>query len=169
VSDTAVSITAIVVSGVVGPSFSAFRTRRGQRNEHERELIAELRSVLDQAADVVGIAKRCFERVYNLNRDGAGPSSPDASEAAARWRIAMQEVRYAEARLAIRLGEDHEVHIAFVNWIDTLTAQGLFARSYERGQLSRRVAEKQRESHVAFNGARRAYIDAARRVIGPRL
>jgi hypothetical protein len=60
-ADTAVAITAIIVSGVVGPGLSAWWTRRRQRDDHEREARAELRAVLDEGANVMGNAKRCFE------------------------------------------------------------------------------------------------------------
>lgn len=168
-ADTAVSITAIVVSGLVGPSLGAWWTRRRQRDDHQRAMQAELRTVLDEGANAAGNAKRCFERVYNLHREGGDRQSAEAKEAAAGWRAAMQEVHYLDDRIAIRVGDEHSVHKAFVDWIDTLDLQRRFARGYERGELSPRLIQRQREGHEAFDGARRRYIAAAREIVGPRV
>lgn len=92
-----------------------------------------------------------------------------SNEAATRWRAAMQEVNYLEDRVAIRLGDDHPAHRALVVWIGTLEPQRLFALGYERGQLTQGLIAKQREGHAAFDPARRSYVDAARRLVGPRL
>jgi hypothetical protein len=168
-ADTAVSITAIVVSGIVGPGLSAWWTWRRQRDDHERTMQVELRTVLDEGANAVGNAKRCFERVYNLCREDVDRQSVEMNEAAQRWRAAMRDVHYLEDRMAIRLGEDHPVHDAFVTWIETLDLQRRFARGFERGELSPRLIERQREGHEAFEPARRRYVDEARRLVGPRL
>lgn len=168
-ADTAVSITAIVVSGVVGPGLGAWWTRARQRADHELASRAELRTVLDDGANAAGNAKRCFERVYNLHREGVDRQSAEAEEAAARWRAAMQDVHYLDDRIALRVGDSHLVHEAFVTWIEVLDLQRRFARGYERGELSPKLIERQREGHEAFDGARRHYVDAARRLVGPTL
>jgi hypothetical protein len=164
--NTAISITAIVVSGVVGPAVSAWWIRRTREDEHQRELRAELRVVLDEAANALGLAKRCYERIYVLHRDGVDRESQEAREAFAGRRKAMQEVRYADDRIAIRLGTDHVVHRCFSACMKTLDEQREFARAYEKGSAIERPLAKQRRAHEAFRPARRAFVDAAREVIG---
>jgi hypothetical protein len=168
-TDVAVPIAAIVVSGVVGPSLGAWWTRSRQHDDHQRDLLFELRAVLDEGAGAVSAAKRRFERIYNLCREEIPREAAEVAVEYAAWREAMRLVDLVEARIAIRLGEDHPVHVAFVAWVATLSAQRQFARAYERGELSERIKENQRTAHAAFEPARRQYIEGARDLVGPRL
>jgi hypothetical protein len=166
---TAISITAIVVSGAVGPSLTARWTRNRQRADHENELRAELRAVLDEGANAVSVAKRCFERVYNLQREEVKPDTAEANEASKAWREAMQTAGFLEARIAIRLGDGHPAHSAYVTWIETLQPLRAYARGYERGELSQTLVERQREGHARFGPARARFIESARELVGPSL
>jgi len=163
---TAISITAIVVSGVAGPALTAWWTRNRQRRDHESEFRAELRAVLDEGANAVGAAKRCFERIYNLRREHVEPDSSEAETASVKWREAMQDVQFLEARIAIRVGDGHPVHSAYVVWLDTLKPLRVYARAYERGELSPALIERQRQGHTAFEPARALFIEAARKLLG---
>ena len=51
----------------------------------------------------------------------------------------------------------------------TLDQQRDLARAYEFGRPTERPLKKQREGHDAFDETRQAYVEEARRVVGPRL
>jgi hypothetical protein len=51
----------------------------------------------------------------------------------------------------------------------TLDRQRDFARAYELGQPTERALKRQREGHDAFDATRQAYIEQARKIVGPRL
>lgn len=168
--DTAISLTAIVVSGVVGPSLSAWWTHRRQREDHERDLRAELAGVLDEGASALGRAKRSFERTYAMHSEGLDPALAEVREVFDLRRRAMQDVRYADDRIAIRLGGDHPVRRAFAACAQTLDRQRDFARAFERGSpIDPAVLEQQQRAHDEFDPTREAFVDAARQLVGPRL
>jgi hypothetical protein len=168
-ADTAVSLTAIIVSGVVGPSLSAWWTRRRQRDDHERELRAELAAVLDEGANALGQASRCYGRIHLLYRTGVDCYSTEAREAFADRRRTMQDVRYVGDRIAIRLGVDHPVHRAFAQCVETLDQRRDFARAYERGSVSDATYEEQRRARDQYDPTRQTFVEAARQLVGPRL
>lgn len=168
-ADTAISLTAIVVSGVVGPSLAAWWTSRRQRDDHQRELRVELAAVLDEGVHAVGRANRCYMRIYRLYVDGVDREAAEAREAFRERPHLMQEVRYAGDRIAIRLGVDHAVHRAYAECTDTLDERYPFAHAYERGPVIEEDVERQRRAHDRFNPTRATFVDAARRLVGPRL
>jgi hypothetical protein len=168
-SETAVSITAIGVSGVVGPALGALWTRSRQRDDHERDLRAELRGVLDEGAHAVGLAKRRFDDVYNLHRDGIDRDSEDARRARDRWREAMEEVRSLDGRIVIRLGDKHPIFLAYKEWLDTLTPMRNFARAYEKDTVSTDISKQQENAKEAFDPARERFVEAAKQLVGPTL
>jgi hypothetical protein len=51
----------------------------------------------------------------------------------------------------------------------TLDRQRDFARAYELGHPIEGPMKKQRQGHDAFDETRQAYVEEARRVVGPRL
>lgn len=168
-ADTAISLTAIVVSGVVGPSLSAWWMRRRQRDDHERELRRELARVLDEAVHALGRANRCHVRIYRLYVDGVDRESAEAHEVLADRPRLVQEVRYMGDRIAIRLGADHPVHRAYIECFEAIDGQYRSARAYERGSAIEEEFERQRRAHEQFDPTRAAFVDAARQLVGPRL
>lgn len=167
-ADTAVALTAIVVSGVVGPGLAAWWTRERQKADFDQELRRELREVLDEAAHSLGSAKRAFERVWVLYNEHIPRQDDTAKQAFLDWRRELGGVRYCEDRIAIRLGEGHPVHEAYCACLKTLEDQRPLAWAYERespGIL--RAAARQEEAHRAYKEARRAYVNAAVRLVGP--
>lgn len=167
-ADTAVSITAIVVSGVVGPALAAWWTRDRQRADHRQELMRELRGVLDDAASALGRAKRAFEWLWVLHREGTPREDESARDGFVRWRRELADVRLCEDRLAIRLGKDHPIHLAYCVCMATLDAQRPFAWAYEKGSKGiDRTLLKQEQAHRSYNEARAAYVAAAKELVGP--
>src|SRR5215210_6152315 len=104
-ADTATALTAIVVSGVIGPGLGAWWMRERQRADHRHEARQELREVLDEGAHALGRAKRSFERVHLLIVEEAPCDSPEAGAAFVEWRGTMADVRYrtTESRSASAL------------------------------------------------------------------
>ena len=170
-ADESVAITAIVVSGVVGPtitaSLTAWWTNRRQREDHEQELKSELRTVLDEGAHAAGRCKRAFERIYVQHRDGVPRDSPDARDAFRGRRQEMQEVLYCEDRIALRLGTESSVHQAYLEVVRVLKDLGDFSRAYEAGHPIEEAMKKQRQAHEEFDVRRRAYVAVAKELIGP--
>jgi hypothetical protein len=168
-ADTAISLTAIVVSGVVGPSLSAWWSRRRQRDDHQRELRVELVAVLDEGVHALGQANRCYMRIYRLHANGVDRESAQVrAEFVDRSRL-MQNVRYGADRIAMRLGVDHAVHRAYIGCVSTLDGQYGFADAYREGSVTEQEAERGRRAHERFDPARAAFVDAARQLVGPRL
>lgn len=167
-ADAAISITAIVVSGVVGPSLSAWWSRRRQRDDHQRELRVELAAVLDEAVHALGRASRCYSCIRGLYVRGVDHESAEARAAFADRRDLMHNVRYGGDRIAMRLGGDHAVHRAYLECTYTLDAQYHFAVAYQRGSVTEHELEQQRHGHVRFDPTRAAFVDAARQLVGPK-
>src|SRR4051812_11041115 len=110
-TNAAVAIVAIIVSGVVGPGLAALWTRQRQRDDHRQRLREGIEAILDEGAYALGRAKRAYERIYAAERDGLSPD--DCRDAFEERRAAMLAVRYSEDRLAIRLGTDSRVYLAY--------------------------------------------------------
>jgi hypothetical protein len=168
-ANTAVALTAIVVSGVVGPCLSAWWSRRRQRDDHQRELRLELAVVLDEGVHALGRAHRCYWRIYDLYLDGVDREAAEAREAFAERPVLMQDVRYGGDRIAIRLGVDHAVHRAYVQCVRALDTRFRFAHAYERGSAIEHELERQPGAQLQFDSTRAAFVGAARRLVGPRL
>jgi hypothetical protein len=166
-ADTALAVTAVVVSGVVGPGLGAWWSRSRQRADHREELTCELRVVLDEAAQALGQTKRAFERVYVLYNQGCARAEPTAEEAFIAWRRTLADALYAEDRIAIRVGVDSEIHKAFVDCIQGLKARRAFAWAYERGEPMDEAMAEERLAHAAYPGLRKRYIEACRTLVGP--
>lgn len=165
--DAAVSITAILVSGVVGPGLAAWWTRDRQRADHRQELRRELREVLDAGASALGTSKRAFEWLWVMYRDGVPREDELAREAFQRWRRDLAMVRHCDDRLAIRLGKDHPVHRAYCQCMETLDAQRPFAWAYEQGSSRiERMLSRQEEAHRRYRESREAYVAAAKELVG---
>jgi hypothetical protein len=166
-ASSVIATAAIVVSGFAAV-LAAWAARRRQLDDHGRELLAELRKVLDEGAVAMGAAKRNFDRVYYLQRDEVQPKSPEAQAVSVDWRATMQEARVMDDRIAIRLGKSHEVYVAYVAWLATLRPLRRAARAYGDGTaLSERLQEEQGEAHEAFEPARAVFIEAAQRRVDP--
>jgi hypothetical protein len=159
---TAIALSGIAVSGVVGPSLSAAWSRVHQRAEQRREFGHEVRDVLDEAAHALGQTKRAFERVYVLHRRGCPREHTDVSTAFEEWRKALLSVRYCEDRMAIRLGADHEVHLRFVACMRCLEERRPFAWAYERGEPIAEPLEQEERAHAAYGALRTTFVDACR-------
>ena len=165
-ADTAIALTAIVVSGVVGPGLAAWWSRERQKSDHEQALRNELREVLDEGAHALGQTKRAFDRVLILYRQGVAAESAEAKEAFLGWRGALADVRYADDRIAIRLGVDHPAHVAFDDCMKTLEAMRTLAWGYEQNKVTDGMTTRTDKANQAYVGTRRGYINAAKGLVG---
>jgi hypothetical protein len=163
-ADTAVAITGIVVSGVVGPALGAWWSRSRQQADHAVELDREIRRVLDEGAAAVGATKRAFESLWALQRNGVSPDAEPARNCVFEWRQELAAARTAGDRIAIRLGEEHEVSRAYSACIAALDEQREVAWAFEQHQKPRQATYDR--TNRSFREARQAYIAASRRWVG---
>jgi hypothetical protein len=115
-----VSITGIAVSGVVGPSTTAWAARRAARSQFLRDRAAnrrdELRSLLDQAASVLGLGATRLRQAWEEDRAG-GSGTTDLQP----W---SEEVFTTGQRLRLRLREDDPIVVAYDSVLQKLVAAG---------------------------------------------
>jgi hypothetical protein len=109
-----VSVVGIATSGVVGPQFTAWATRRANRLQFDRQRVAErlddLRNLVDEAAVLLATG------ATNLRLLAQGASTHPAD-----W---IQQVFPLGQRLRLRLPEDHAVVKAYDAVREALTATG---------------------------------------------
>ncbi len=98
------SVTGIVVSGVVGPTATAWAARRAARKQFIRDQAAkrreDLRTLLDEAASLLGVA------VIRLRELGEAGGSGATTEAQRAW---ADQVYTIGQRLQLRLGSSDAV------------------------------------------------------------
>jgi hypothetical protein len=117
------AITGIVVAGVVGPAVGALweRSRQGRQFHHEVTMrdVAELRSLLDDAAQSLERVDHARGAAYGrILQEGRYPTEA-GGEATNRFRTKVAALSVLKARLSIRLGETDSLHQLFS---DALTA-----------------------------------------------
>jgi hypothetical protein len=144
------SVTGIVVSGVVGPSATAFASRRAARKQFNRDEAArrrdELRSVLDEAAALLGLGPTRLRQTREAERAHA----PLLEE----LRLWPEQVYVIGQRLRLRLGADDAIVIAFEAVREALV---------ETAELTGDPDEARYEKAVAhFEAAREQLLEAAR-------
>lgn len=164
-STTAIAITGIIVSGVVGPGFAAWWARQRQRRDLIQQRQAMLSEVLDESARVLGVARQAFERVHVLETSGVPPASEESKQAGQSWRASLTEVRYCQDRLAIRVGEGHPVHVAFGECVGNLERRRALAWSYEQGIDTTKARLVEEEAHRSFNNLRSTYLAACKALL----
>jgi hypothetical protein len=102
------SITGIAVSGVVGPSTTAWATRRANRSQFVRDREAakrdDLRDLFDEAAKVLGVGPIRLREIWEQDAD------EDVVKRARAW---PDEVFVVGQRLQLRLGAGSPVANAY--------------------------------------------------------
>lgn len=126
-----ISITGIAVSGVVGPSTTAWAARRAARSQFLRDRAAdrrdELRDLLDEAAGVLGLGATRLRQSWESDR--AGREAPDLQP----W---SEQVFTIGQRLRLRLPANDPIVAAYNSVRQKLVAAGalvseLNAETYE--------------------------------------
>jgi hypothetical protein len=151
---------AIGLAGVLSPF--ALRRREEAREEARRrdQRFDELRAVIDEA---------CMALVYASERaPNAGEivRQEDARRQAHRLEEAAHELYAAGARMAARLGAEHEIVKRYDDiWRSTQEMIAALRRGARNGSLD---ADEVRELKDAFESAQRTFFDASARRIGPR-
>lgn len=145
-----VSVTGIVVSGVVGPTATAWAARRAARKQFVRDRAAsrrdELHGVLDEAASVLGLGPTRLRQT----REAEQARLPLPEE----LRLWPEQVYTIGQRLRLRLGAADPVVAAY----DIVRE-----RLVDTDRLARDGDEKQHEDAVlAFEAAREQFLEAAR-------
>jgi hypothetical protein len=143
-----VSGVGIVVSGVLGPSMTAWATRRANRQQFERERARgrrdDLRDLTDDAAKLLSVGATNLRRSWEAEREhGAPPVGVD------EW---SEQVFALEQRLRLRLPADHPVvtlyaavRVELIRFSETLAADAPDEHGIRR-----------------FEETRNAFLDAAR-------
>jgi hypothetical protein len=143
------AVTGIVVSGVAGPAFAAWASRRGSRQQFDRQVTLgrrdDLRSVLDQAAELLSTGATNIRIATDAARaSGAEP------EVVREW---ASQVHLLQQRLRLRLPATHGVVRAYDEVRNALIHLG--AEGDADG------ADPVRE----FEAARSRFLDEARRAL----
>lgn len=144
-----VAIVGIVVSGVVGPSATAWAVRRAARKQFVRDQAGkrreELGVLLDHAASVLGLGPT---RLRQMRDSGQSPDSLSDEQRA--W---PEQVYTLGQRLRLRLGGQHPV----VEKYETVRLRLLDAAAVP--------AEAEQQTHenavLRFEQARDAFLDEA--------
>jgi hypothetical protein len=146
------SITGIVVSGVVGPSTTAWASRRTARSQFVRDRAAErrdeLRKLLDEAASVLGLAGSRLRQAWEA--DQAGRTDPELQP----W---SEQVFTIGQRLRLRLAADDPIVRAY----DAVREQLVGASKL----LSQHESEKYEDAIQAFEAAREHFLAASQKTL----
>ncbi len=145
-----VSVTGIVVSGVVGPTVTSWGARRAARKQFVRDQAAkrreELHALLDEAASVLGLGPTRLRQTRELQRASA--------ELPEELRLWPEQVYVIGQRLRLRLGGADPVVQAY----DTVRE-----RLIEAAQLAMQDDAQQHENAVLrFEAGREAFLATAR-------
>ena len=144
------SVTGIAVSGVVGPTLTAWAARRSNRQQFERDQAArrraDLRDLIDEAAVLLGAGGsnlRIAREAAQAGRDHPGDV-----------RSWARDVHLLKQRLLLRLPSDHKV-----------------LRQYEEvvAALEAIDGTEAHDLHVAlrnFEDARERFLDLSRAALG---
>jgi hypothetical protein len=144
-----VSIVGIAVSGVVGPSATAWATRVAQRRQFIRDREAmrrdELLQLLDEAASLLGLGAIRIRQAVEMEIDDTSRAWPEAV-------FAMGQ------RLRLRLGPAHEIVTTYEEVRTTLVSAG-------EAQAAQRDQPDSEQGVQRFESARSAFLDAAQRAL----
>jgi hypothetical protein len=144
------AVTGIVVSGIVGPSATAWASRRAARKQFVRDRAAarrdELRSLLDEAAVTLGLGGPRLRQVRHSGEPGSRLTEPQPS-----W---AEQVFTVGQRLRLRLPADDPIILAYDRARRQLVALA---------ELSSQAADEASHEQVttAFETARDAFLAAS--------
>jgi hypothetical protein len=164
---------ATVVAATVTPTVVAGYALYQQRQEHEHEKEAELRVVLDAAAEKANRARRAMENFATRYAEQSAKEAEEIYDEAMRntheqARATVEATRLARDQLAIRLGGRSPVLSAYTEFLRSITALQTFLR---QGTRSGRQYDLDafEELHNDVKERQRGYIEAAHRRVGIRL
>jgi hypothetical protein len=139
------SITGIAVSGVVGPSTTAWATRRTARAQFLRDRAAarrdELRGLLDEAATVLGLGGTRLRQAWEAEKAG---------QALDQFRPWSEQVFTLRQRLRLRLVADDPIVVAYDVVRDRLIMAGELVSQPEQARYDTALDE--------FEAARDAFL-----------
>jgi hypothetical protein len=158
-----VALASVIVAGVVGvvsPAFAAYG--QGRQRRHGRELVdlQELRAVLDDA-----LAAAREARAVLLAQSGGELDTPKLRETSSGLGL-------MSSRLAIRLGEAHDVAItyqtlmdAFYTWVEIFENLEELLDKTDDDEINAALVEADNQ----FMEAQGRYTESARRLVGSRV
>lgn len=144
-----VSVTGIVVSGVVGPTATSWAARRAARKQFVRDQAAkrreDLHALLDEAASVLGLGPTRLRQTRELER--AGAELPEG------LRLWPEQVYAIGQRLRLRLGGSDPVLQAY----DVVRE-----RLIEAAQLAAQDDAQHENAVLRFEASREEFLARAR-------
>lgn len=148
-----VSVTGIAVSGVVGPTMTAWAARRAQRHQFVRDREAkrrdELLGLLDEAAATIGSGATRMRQLAEAAAAGADPP-PDLPA----W---SEKVFAIGQRLQLRLGGGHDIVKSYERARALLTELG---RAGADGATDDPAVERFEQARGEFLGAAQKALEA---------
>jgi hypothetical protein len=143
------SVTGIGVSGIVGPSATAWASRRAARKQFVRDRAAtrrdELRSLLDEAAVTLGLAGPRLRQAHH-----PGPAESHQNGLQPSW---SEQVFTLGQRLRLRLTPSDAIVVAY---------EQVRRRLLDLAEVSAQADEATREAaFTAFEAARDAFLAAS--------
>lgn len=148
-----VSVTGIVMSGVVGPAATAWATRRAQRQQFVRDREArrrdELLGLLDEAAATIGSGATRMRELAEAADAGTDPP--------AELRAWSETVFSTGQRLRLRLGADHDIVTSYERARALLVEVG---QAGAAGTGQDRQVEAFEVARAEFLGASKKALDA---------
>lgn len=149
-----VSITGIAVSGVVGPSTTAWASRRAARAQFLRDRAAfrrdELRGLLDEAAIVLGLGGTRLRQAWEAEQAG---------QALDQFRPWSEQVFTLSRRLRLRLAADDPIVVAYDVVRDRLVTAGELVSQPEQARYETALCEFE-TARDAFLATCQAVLDA---------
>lgn len=108
-STAIVAVVSVLVSGVLAPLLAARVAAGGETRQRTRRRFDELQALVDTASEQMIRGWWGYSNVEFAWRRRMRPDDAKAREAVARFEREWEETRVVSARLAIRLGREHQV------------------------------------------------------------
>lgn len=164
VSDAVVlGLAGIAVSGVLGPGVAAWWTHRRQVADHRHANRQEARDVMDDAARKLARAVRLNELMFQAWGDGHFAGSGKGEQALQAVMETVEEVRYTETRLTLRLGRGHPVESAYITTTLVLTDQfNPLLEAYFSGQAYSAWEDRAHKAVDDFGAETQRFLAAAK-------
>jgi len=146
-----ISLTSVVVSGLLGPTVIALWTAKRERDRDARDAVVsrrdDLRELLDETARTLAVAATHLRRVVAAQQDGAPPPDDQVEF--------LSKLAPFRLRLQLRLPDDHPILTAYEAVVTALT-------ELENSTKSKLVWAAALDD---FESKRKAYLQAGRAAV----
>lgn len=143
------AVTGIAVSGVVGPTVTAWATRRANRQQFERDQAAKRRSDLRDLIDEASVLLGAGAMNLRMAKEATAVGDDEPTEV----RDWAKKVHLLKQRLLLRLPLDHDIMGCYEEVISALES------------VSRTDGHEYLEALQNFEAAHTAFLEAARHTL----